>query len=135
MAVKDEVAAQADQAVDLPLPGDFGGDTTGYVDWCTPPSMAPYSPEAVAPPLLYPLLELVPTVVPWQPDQLDRYWRMGEVKGLEKIAPTGSLRLGDKVGLSNLPTGYLLTQQVLKLGGEHLGYACPCGTHLTKNKE
>ena len=97
--------------------------------------MAPYTPEAVAPPLLYPQLEFRATVVPWQPTQMDRYWRMEEIKGLQKIAPTGSLRLGDKVGTSHLPTKYLLTQQVLKDNGEHHGYACPCGTHLTQNKE
>ena len=135
MAVDDVVGAQAVQAVALPLPGDLGGDTEGCENWVAPPSMALFTPEAVASPLLYPLLGLLPTVVPWQPDQLARYWLMGEVKGLGKIAPTGSLCLGDLVGLRNLPTRYLLTQQVKELGGGHHGYACPCGTHLTENKE
>ena len=105
------------------------------VDWCSPPSMAPYTPEPVAPPLLYPQLGLRATVVPCWPNQMARYWVMGEIKGLQGISPTGSLRLGDKVGNGHLPTRYLLTLQVLKENGEHHGYACPCGTHLTKNKE
>ena len=97
--------------------------------------MTSYTPPPVSPPLLFPETGLRVTGVPRWPQQMDRYWEMREMRGLQEISPTGLVRLGDKVGNNHLPTRYLLTMQVVSSSGDHYGYACPCGTHVSKNKE
>ena len=132
MEVADQSGAEDG---DQPPPGDLGGNTTGMVGYCPPPSMASYTPQPVAPPLLFPETGFRVTGVPCWSNQMDRYWVMGEMRGLQEVSPTGSVRLGDKVGNGHLPTRYLLTRQVVRANGDHYGYACPCGTHVTRNKE
>ena len=57
------------------------------------------------------------------------------MRNLHEVSTTGQVCLGDKVANSHLPTRYLLTLQVVTSTGDQYGYSCPCGTHVTTNKE
>ena len=105
-------------------------------EWCPPPSMAQFTPQPVARPLLYPEAGLLVTGKPRFSGEMARYWVMEEMQHLHQVTSSGQVQLGDKVAASHLPRRYLISMEVVwAQTGDHHGYQCPCGTHLTTNKE
>ena len=98
--------------------------------------MALFCPQDVPRPLLYPESGLLLTGRPRFPGEMARYWENGQMRLLHQVTGAAQIQLGDKVASSHLPTRYLMSMEVVEAQTDkHHGFQCPCGTHLTTNKE